>query len=69
MEPTSQHSSESPQGMMFEHDYILKTFGTILLGIILYIIIRAWVDRRKHPQQPVQQQRPSEYSSDVPSSN
>jgi hypothetical protein len=55
--------------MMLEHDYILKTFGTILLGIVLYMVIRAWVGRRKHPQQPVQQQRPSECSSDVPSSN
>jgi hypothetical protein len=54
--------------MMSEHAYILKTFGTILLGVILYMIIRAWVGRRKHPQQPVQQQRPSENSSDVPSS-
>lgn len=68
MKPTSQYSSEPPQGMMSEHAYILKSFGTILLGVILYKIIRTWLAKRKNSQRPVQQQRLSEYSSDIPGS-
>lgn len=51
---------------MSEHAYILKSFGTILLGVILYKIIQTWLAKRKNPQRPVQQQRLSECSSDTP---
>ena len=68
MEPTSQYASEPPRWTMSEHVYILKTFGTILLGAILYKIIRTRLAKRELSQHPVQQKRPSEYFSDIPSS-